>query len=372
MEEYCKYIIPVFTFIAFLLSGCGVEKPELIDGNNSISIYAVDTSNVIADNTVVGVPGVTVRMSALGFFFQRTVVTGEDGIAEIADIPAGRYILTAEKSANNILVFGQKEKSLGSEPALIDTLKMGFVPTTPLVMNEIYYAGCKASAFYYYDQFIELYNSSDQTIYLDGYLIGRGTHYEDLLDWETVDYAIAYYLYQFPGERGVTQDYPIEPGEFLIIACDAIDHSAMTQEEACVDNSDAEYEFCNPFQYDYCVSGKVHLQPVTTEGKDFTMNLGHESVFIANGEEYSFHEHINDNGTQVYAHVPLETILDGVEYASSPEAPRYMTRRLDATVAPGAPKYGGRSIERRFPGLDSNNSSFDFIVTDAPTPGYHH
>ncbi|MBD3179906.1 MAG: DUF4876 domain-containing protein, partial [Candidatus Latescibacteria bacterium] len=312
---------------------------------------------------------VTVKINAVEFFFQRTLLTDDEGRAELVNIPAGRYIITAEKQFSNLLIFGQKQKSLLNDPALNDTIKMGFVPTTPLVMNEIYYSGCKASAFYYYDQFIELYNSSDETIYLDGYIFGRGTHYDNLLDWEAVDYAIAYYIYKFPGERGVTRDHPIEAGEFLVIACDAIDHSA--QDPACVDHSDAVYEFCNPQEFDWCPA-EIQLFPVTEEGKDFTMNLGHESVFLATGEEYSFHEHINDYGTQVYGHVPLETIIDAVEYASNPDASRYMTERLDASLAPGAPKYGARSIERRFPGLDSNNSAFDFIVTDKPTPGYHH
>ena len=367
------YMLPFAALTAAaMLAGCGEEKPRLMDGNNSITICAIDTANILGGGAGAPVADVTIRISAEGFFFQRTLITGEDGWAEINNIPAGKYILTAERKFSDLLIFGQKEKSLLAEPAIMDTIKLGFVPTTPLVMNELYYAGCKASSFYYYDQFIELYNSSDETIYLDGYIIGRGTHYEDLLDWESVDYAIAYYIYKFPGQTGVTRDYPIEPGEFLVIACDAIDHSAMVMDDACVDMSGADYEFCNPLAFDYCNPEKVHLEPVTEEGNDFTMNLGHESVFIATGEEYSFVEHVNENGPQVYGHVPLDTILDGVEYASNPEAPRYMTRRLDATLAPGAPKYGAKSIERRFPGLDSNNSAFDFIVTDAPTPGHHH
>ena len=371
MKRLNKYVFPAaFLTTVAMLAGCGEEKPRLLDGSNSMTICAVDTANVLGGGAGAPVAGVTIRINAEGFFFQRTLVTGDDGWAEINNIPAGKYILTAERVLSDLLIFGQKEKSLLAKPALMDTIRMGFVPTTPLVMNEIYYAGCKASAFYYYDQFIELYNSSDETIYLDGYIVGRGTHYEDLLDWESVDYAIAYYIYKFPGQSGVTRNYPIEPGEFLVLACDAYDHSLI--DEACVDMTGADFEFCNPLAFDYCNSEKVHLEPVTTEGNDFTMNLGHESVFIATGEEYSFVEHVNESGPQVYGHVPLETILDGVEYASNPEAPRYMTRRLDATLAPGAPKYGARSIERRFPGLDSNNSAFDFIVTDAPTPGYHH
>jgi len=370
MNDIKLYILYAAVASVIVLNSCSEEKPGLVDGSNSIAVCAVDTSNVIGLEEGAPVPDVTVRINADRFFFQRTIVTGEDGWAEIKNIPAGEYLLTAERKYSDLLIFGQKKKSLLSEPSLIDTVYMGFVPTTPLVLNEIYYAGCKASAFYYYDQFLELYNASDQTIYLDGYIFGRGTHYQDLLDFEAVDYAVAYYIYRFPGESGVTQDHPIEPGEFLVIACDAIDHSV--QDEACVDLSEAVYEFCNPQEFDWCPAD-IQLYPVSDVGKDFSMNLGKESVFIATGEDFSFHEHTDPQGRlKLYGHVPIETVIDGVEYASNQEAPRYMTVRIDASMARGAPKYGGRSIERRFPGLDTNNSAFDFVVTDKPTPGYHH
>ena len=82
--------------------------------------------------------------------------------------------------------------------------------------------------------------------------------------------------------------------------------------------------------------------------------------------------HWHDGSLREYVHIPLWTIIDGVEYASNPDVERYLTMRIDTGLAGiGMARYSGRSVQRRFPGLDSNNSSFDFVMTDRPTPGYH-
>jgi hypothetical protein len=49
-----------------------------------------------------------------------------------------------------------------------------------------------------------------------------------------------------------------------------------------------------------------------------------------------------------------------------------MTVRIDAGFAGvGIEKYGAKSTERREPGLDTNNSDFDFVVIPNATPGYY-
>ncbi len=358
--------------VSVMVASCGSDKPGSPDGSNNVTLMAMDTSGVYGEEWA-GLPDVTIRVTATNISHERLAVTDAIGRAFLKDLPAGDYIISAEKQdqEKEIMLVGQKSQHLRYSPSLLDTLCMGYIQSSPLVINELYYCGCRSSAFYYYDQFIELYNASNDTIFLDGYVMGRGTHYDNLIDFDSVDYAIAYYLYQFPGTRGVTRQCPIAPKQFMVLACDAIDHTFVFH--ACQDMSDADYEFCNPQEHDWCsLPSSRHLYPVTAEGKDFTMNLGMESVFIATGEGYYFQQHINDIGPQDYIHVPIETILDGVEYASNPDADRCMSREIDASLIRGVPKYSARSVERRYPGLDSNNGAFDFEEVEVPTPGYHH
>ncbi|MDZ7635921.1 MAG: hypothetical protein U5L72_16395 [Bacteroidales bacterium] len=99
-----------------------------------------------------------------------------------------------------------------------------------LLFKEIYYTGSKteAGSNYYSDQFHEIYNNSDEVVYLDGLCIGLlepiGT---SATVWVNQDGSImdrlpiAYHALMFPGTG---QQYPIQPRTSVVLAMDAIDH----------------------------------------------------------------------------------------------------------------------------------------------------
>jgi hypothetical protein len=358
--------------LALLPASCGRDKPSAPDGQSAITIVAVDTSGVTGEGWV-PIAGAEVRMHCTTHDYQEVFLTDDEGRIVVENLPAGRYMIQAEKSneAENILILGQKERMIVYEPAGLDTVFMKYITASPLVLNEVYYCGCNRSSFYFYDQFIELYNSSNDTLYLDGYIMCRGTQITGMVDFEEVDYAMGYYVYAFPGERGVTKLCPIPPKGFLVIAGDALNHN-HPQRPLCVDLENADWEFFNSMKSDYDNPNVRNLEPITTWGVDFTYNLFHAALWLATGEEYVFEYHWDGNKDQLYCHVPLWTIIDGVEYSGNPDSEKYMTIRVDAGLGGnGMAKYSGLSIERRFPGLDSNNSTFDFEII-SPTPGYQH
>jgi hypothetical protein len=103
------------------------------------------------------------------------------------------------------------------------------------------------------------------------------------------------------------------------------------------------------------------------------MSIAHAAIYIATGEEweYGYHYDENINDVKEYIHIPLWTIVDAVEFTRSTESSKYITIRLDAGVAGiGVGSYSARSVQRRFPGLDSNNSTFDFEICFPPSPGW--
>ena len=64
-------------------------------------------------------------------------------------------------------------------------------------------------------------------------------------------------------------------------------------------------------------------------------------------------------------------VIDGVEWSPNPDLSKKLTLRVDAGYAGiGIAKYSGYSTERREPGLDSNNSTFDFRNIYPATPGW--
>jgi hypothetical protein len=365
----------VITALAILLSlafSCGNEKPTNPEGSNNIRLYAVDTSGV--QGGWVALEGATVKVSSTTHQFAAEYETGADGYAVLEALPAGTYTIQAEliNTEENYTILGQKTIETLFEPDASDTVLMDYQQASPLTINEIYYCGCNYSRFYFYDQFVELYNSSPDTIWLDGYLMCRNTQIAEVIDPEAEDFALAYYVFTFPGITGVTRTAPIAPGQHLVIAGDAIDHSAYGG-SWCVDMTVADWEFFNPLGSDYDTPGVPNLTPISNLENDFTMNLGHCAIYIATGEEWEYGMHFDGYSMKEYVHIPLWTIVDGVEYASSTDATRYMTLRVDAGLAGiGMGKYSATSVERRFPGLDSNNSTFDFENTRPPTPGWQH
>jgi hypothetical protein len=103
---------------------------------------------------------------------------------------------------------------------------------------------------YTYGGFIELYNNSDSTLFLDGVLLGAmwpqafetatsvtkcadmAPFYEDPAGvWVT-------FMAAFPGSG---QSYPVAPGQVIVVATDAIDHRDLFPGQ--LDLRDADFEF---------------------------------------------------------------------------------------------------------------------------------
>ena len=374
MRRPVLYIMAVAACVAAV--SCGLEKPDHPDWRNGLVLTAFDTSGVYGRDTIVA--GAQVEVSSTTSSYKETFRTDAEGHLVIKNLPAGYYNVQATRKDNvsRVLLIGQAEEQLVNAAEKTDTIYMSFISTSPIVINEVYFAGCNSSAFYYYDQYIELYNTTDETLYLDGYFIVRGTQASGIFDWDplTSDVALGYYVFAFPGTRGVTHECPIRPKQYLVIASDAINHH--TYGSLCVDLNNADWEFFNALGNDYDNPAVPNLTPVSTYTQDFAFNIAHSSVWLTTGESYTFQEHCYMSGTSTicseYVAFPLSTILDGVEFSGDPPAHRYLSPRVDAAVGGiGITRYSGKSIERKVPGLDTNNSSFDF-ETVTPTPGYSH
>ena len=78
---------------------------------------------------------------------------------------------------------GYIDIAIDEEELVSDTLYVSSVIVNALMINEILYCGSDYANFYFYDQFVELYNSSEDTLYLDGpltYMLGKGFSHDEL------------------------------------------------------------------------------------------------------------------------------------------------------------------------------------------------
>jgi hypothetical protein len=122
-----------------------------------------------------------------------------------------------------------------------------------LVISEVFTASPFKGEHYRFANYVELYNNSDTTIYLDGKLLGKGPGYgrdysmspnnpvscgEGEPFQNDPDGMWSVFFYAFPGSG---REHPLGPGGTAVIATDAIDHGFF---DARLPNlSFADFEF---------------------------------------------------------------------------------------------------------------------------------
>ena len=364
----------VFIVALAVFASCGGEKPSSPDGGGVITLTLVDTTGTLP-GSVPGEPavlqGASVSLQARSHEYVDASESDEAGIADFTGLPAGDYTIFARREfvagAQKKVFTGFADVHVEGDEAVADTLYLSTVTVNSLMINEVYYCGSDYSKFYFYDQYVELYNSSQDTLYLDGCIITRNSS-TNVTDLEEIDFVRAVYAFQFPGAPITGRQYPIIPGQFVVIAADAIDHSVYSGLGA--DLSSADWECFNALGSDYDVPGIPNILSIHPSSRtDYMISLTHDAVVLTTGEEYW----IDEVDGAIRIALPLYSVIDGVEYASSSDKTKYLTMRIDAGFAGlGCAKYSGESTERREIGVDVNNSTFDFTLLPRPTIGYSH
>jgi hypothetical protein len=362
--------VNIFFAVFFLmLIHCSREKPALLDGNISRTIAVMDTTglyNTEDSSRMTSVSAAKITMNCKDYEKKYQYVADSNGIAQIDGLIAATYEIFVEEipvSLGNVLVASKTLRFYESEP-VVDTLFTHNLVLSPLVINEIYTCGPPNKVYYFYDQYVELYNRSDETQYLDAMIITRVRPSTEILSFIDIwDYVENTYAFQFPGSPGGTE-YPVYPGQYVVIAGDAYDHSQSMPGAVNLENAD--WECVNQLSSDYDNPNVPNLHNINmAKTIDYLISLTSDAVILAQGSNYW------QNDTYVDVHI--STILDGVEYKKSSTGRKILTRRLDGGfTGVGISNYTGKSKERVTPGKDSNNSTVDFEVIDAPTPGYSH
>ncbi len=366
--------------LLMLLNGCGKKKPTASEGFGSIlvKIEFDVTARTFIDPDTMRIDSVEVTwLDIYGRRSKHPYYTNSKGEVLLDSLFSCKYKIDALR----VYSFGEGKKiKFSGSIENIETVSMCNSPVcgiklryvaTGLKINEIYYAGPYTNELYYDDQYLELYNPEDDTLYLDGMLIYKVT--SNLLTQEPyqpwgqdndgdgdIDKAIS--GGSFPGVPG-GKEWPIAPGEFVVCACTPIDHTKYCP--TSVDLSGAGFEFFNPLcTRDADYPGVPNL-PEIYQGRTTILmfNLGSDVFVLTDGSDLYYLDGIN-----------ISSVVDGVEYRSSvPKIMKYLTPLVDQGYAGGGlQKYNGLAVERIIPGYDTNNSTNDFEIITRPTPGYHH
>lgn len=331
----------------------------------------------------------------------------------------GNYPESAEVvfngSLNNILINPEAE----SPEVELTTGKLG-----DLVIKQVYYAGSDiVDGAIFRDQFIEIYNNSNETIDVSGlYIMGaygnrsqEGTSIETetgQFDWNqsigmpadidaNEDYLYARWLYRVPTDS----EKMLDPGESIVIAQTALNHKqpftdlegepvSVNDPSLTVDLSTADYEVYlgddveNVYPSDINNPDVPNLENIYIFGRDLILDAPGRDAYVifrtevdpGDFEAYPDpEEEVINSGTDFYPQIPTEWVIDAVQIQGSPanQVPKLLQNKLDAgyTYVPGgsfssnsviriaAKQSGGRVILR-----DTNNSETDFTYLEYAEP----
>lgn len=387
------HYIPLF-LIFLLLGGCLEKEKESF--KLSLEVKFPEELAEISKT------GVSIKLFNINSGITYVRETDENGIARF-DVEYGFYEAIAQGQyviqGVNWVVNGRIEymaltPSGNATHNITDHYSMDLVmaKTGGLIIKEIYYSGCKADNGdnYNTDGYVALYNNSSSVLYLDNLCLGYVNPMTSSSpstfvkpDGSLMDsLPVASAAWKFPG-TGTT--YPVNPGEEVIIAVNAVNHAA--RQKNSIDLSTADFAF-------YATDLINQEVPVPTVPKmdmiwrhainAYTLVLtgpamvlfyieGDLDDYVGNPKNI-LRNPAQPNSSMRYLGIPSEWVIDGVECViSATQANKRLTTNIDAGFIYVPTRNTGvaviRKVDKVEDGItiytDSNNSSMDFEVKTA-------
>ncbi len=392
-----KYIY-IITCLTILFSACAEDKVksyEPVDFKIKLNIGNYDGELEkplsVKFTSLSGVVGVerTIEVSSTKEVIIKSLIPGRYMISVAGNLSEAdsKNIFNTESELmlkggeSNIRVFDYTENSL-------QEINMEVSTTSSLVFKELYYAVLKnGSGSYLFEQFFEIYNNSDEVVYLDSLCISNIYPHSGVPDTFGTDdngvdldanFFFGIVTWMIPGTG---KDVPLEPGKSVVLCSSGRNHKDVN--ENLLDLSSSDYEaYVNKISglepLDYPVpnlvpafwtqGAKVYQWTCTVTGPGMVI-YKLDYPFDANDTATSI------NKKAVCIKIPKSSVLDAVECLKNPSVAdqKRFPSSFDAGFATVLESNNGKSIARkilqttadgRIIFQDTNNSSEDFEVMD--------
>ena len=365
LKKLSKLFLPL-AFL-FVLASCMEEPPVFKDGEGKLRIMAYGDTSLV-DSIPDYIPMQNAKAILTSEYGTLIRYTDNQGVLSLESLPAAIYNITIRMvhpaTPNRVLVGNIRGVEVTTTRVYVDSLFASGISNTGLAISEIYAGGPINNIFYFYDQYVELYNYSDSIKYLDGMLISRvsgnnegkgpGADEGDDGDLDGITY-----IFKFPGNPG-ERNCPINPGQYMVVAAKAIDHRQSVS--TSIDLSRCDWEFYNQFSAtDFDNPNVPNLLNIRADRTvDFLINLVSDVIVLSSGVDTVWSDGID-----------ISNVIDGVQYASTATKIRTIDGRVEKGLALSPPRYSGQSMRRREPGGDTDDATLDWEIIPAATPGRH-
>lgn len=441
----------IFSFLAIMLLIFSCSDDDFGSDNSLQTVSFKVNVKYDASFNAVNSQNATVTLTNTNTGDQYTQTSDTNGAANFSSIIPGTYNVTVSKKmtsdeftnafgytpeTDEINFNGSQESVIVNANVQSTMIELKTARIGDLIIKQIYYAGSSTSqGASFRDQFIEIYNNSNEVIYADGLYIGQlygkiNTTAADYtlsngqFDWSksigmtlgsaaNSDYVYADYVFRIPGNGS---QYPIQPGESIVIAQNALNHKAplvdnsgepitIQNPDLTVDLSGAEFEaYLGDFRLS--IGSTVYVYDVQNPAvadleiaywgrsgywsgnKDFLMdNPGRDSFIIFRSDSFSSYSDYADpsissitTSTKFFKQIPVSTIIDGVDlqnFNPSSLRPKMLGSAVDASYISCDASFNSQSVIRKTKTVlstgrkileDTNNSANDFVKLAKANP----
>ena len=387
------FVVAVF---AFGFSSCA-QFDEIAESERVANVSAKVVVNTTLGEGVPAPETYTVKFNNYTEGFELVETTDANGIVNTESLIPGIYSITVSAEvAHNGSVYNfngnlVNVNILNNGQSL--TVDVNASKSGALVLKEIFYCGSKtpSGGSYFRDQFYEVYNNSDMVQYVDGMCIGNmlpALATANLPVWPD-EFASSHVffatIWQLPGTPG-EKNYPLQPGESIIIAQMADNH----QREALNPGSPvnligAEFEAylqsTSLIKDNPAINMNLAFWPSPSKQWLVTVFGGAYAIFFPEAP-IDRNTYITPVGQTTKAkEIPIDWIVDAVELVN--DETKIKLKRVPAVLDAGATTVGGTYVNKsvcrkvketiqnpdgssRVKYYDTNNTSEDFYVTEIP------
>lgn len=389
----------VLALVAFSFSSCSSDEEA--------KKYAVSiTVNYPTGYTQTLASGVEVKALNAQTGNTTSVTTDANGVAQFSLI-SGVYKFTVASETEEFAFNGILENATIAQDQSLTIDLSASTLYGGLVIKEIYYAGSltPSNGSYYSDQFVEIYNNSDDTIYLDKLIVSMidPITSNSISSWSDASgvlqeklplYGFTFYV------SGTGKEHPLLPRTSAVIAQDGIDHKSDA-----VGNANSPVNLGNATWETYvgdlnggkdadaaAVPNLNVLYSTSTTINDFIMSVFGPALIIAKlpdnvsltsftSDESNYATKPGTTSSVKYLQIPRSYVVDAVECVNSDEKKQHkrIPSTLDAGYVYTLNTYTSKSVRRKVKQIidgkviykDTNNSTQDFLLEQTPAPFVH-